>query len=59
MDRDGLESRVAKRLGDPEFSDVHAAYVFGSAAGGLAHSESDFDLAILLDYHKLPTPRER
>jgi predicted nucleotidyltransferase len=59
MDRDGLESSVAKRLSDPEFPDIHAAYLFGSEAGNRAHSESDVDLAVLLDYRRLPTPRER
>jgi predicted nucleotidyltransferase len=36
-----------------------SAYLFGSAAAGLLHRESDLDLAVLLDRAMYPTPRDR
>jgi predicted nucleotidyltransferase len=36
-----------------------SAYLFGSAAAGLMHRESDLDVAVLLDRAMYPTPRDR
>lgn len=42
----------------PELAIV-SAYLFGSHAAGRAHRESDIDVAVLLDWARYPTARER
>ena len=43
---------------NPELG-VSSAYLFGSHAEGRAHQESDVDIAILLDWKRHPTSRDR
>jgi uncharacterized protein len=38
---------------------VSSVYLFGSHAEGRAHRESDVDLAVLLDWKRYPTSRDR
>ena len=38
---------------------VSAAYLFGSHAAGRAHRESDVDVAVLLDWERHPSRRDR
>lgn len=47
--------RAASKLGVP----IVAAYLFGSRAEGRAHRESDIDLAVLLDWGRAGSDRER
>ena len=52
--------RVVRRAFPSLASDaVVSAFVFGSHARGAEHGESDLDVAVLLDFGKLPTRRER
>jgi predicted nucleotidyltransferase len=55
----GVEARLAARLLGGEFADVLAAYLFGSEAEGRSHSQSDVDVAVLLDRSCHPSVRER
>jgi len=59
MARLSLESTLTERFAAPEFADVPAAYLYGSAAEGRMHAESDVDLAVLLDRRLHPSERER
>jgi predicted nucleotidyltransferase len=54
-----IESELAALLGREEFSDVLAAYLFGSHAEDRAHAESDVDVGVLLDVSRLRSERER
>lgn len=38
---------------------IASVYLFGSQAEGRAHRESDIDVAVLFDWHRYPTRRER
>src|SRR5690606_11996434 len=51
--------RLERYFADNRRPDVIAAYLFGSVARGRAHSESDIDVAVLLDRALLPTAHSR
>jgi len=54
----GDESRIAAYFADSRYG-VIAAYVFGSAAEGRMHRDSDIDIGVLLDRSRYRTSAER
>lgn len=58
MDEQQLSNLVRYFIERPALG-VSSLYLFGSHAEGRAHRESDVDLAVLLDWQRYPTSRER
>src|SRR5215212_3401720 len=58
MDAAKLEALRTYFSGRPELG-VASVYLFGSHAEGRAHRESDVDLAVLLEWDRHPTDRDR
>jgi predicted nucleotidyltransferase len=54
-----VESALSEALGQPGAPDVVSAYLFGSAAEGRMHRESDVDVGALLCWASHPTRRDR
>jgi predicted nucleotidyltransferase len=54
---DRLDAELRRRLAGAE--GLVSAYVFGSAADGRTHRESDVDVAVLLRREAYPTPASR
>jgi predicted nucleotidyltransferase len=53
------EATVTATLATSPGCGVVAAWLFGSAASGRLHAESDVDVGVLLDWKVLPTEAER
>ena len=56
---ESTEDIVAVLRDPPTEPGVLAVYLFGSAAAGRMHRESDVDVGVLLDRRRHPTPRAR
>jgi predicted nucleotidyltransferase len=58
MDQD-LPDRLKRFFSERPDLGVASAYLFGSHAEGRAHQESDVDVAVLLQWERYPTSRDR
>lgn len=59
MSKLGIESVLARCLGEGVFPGVVSAYLFGSEAAGRAHLESDVDIGVILRPEAHRTERDR
>ena len=55
---DAIAAAILTAIGE-ERADIASAYLFGSAAEGRAHRESDIDIGVLLGWLAHPTRAER
>jgi predicted nucleotidyltransferase len=53
------EATVTATLATSRVRGLVAAWLFGSAASGRLHAESDVDVGVLLDWQALPTAADR
>jgi uncharacterized protein len=59
MREEAILQRIRRLVESGEIDGVVAVYLFGSHARGTAHSESDIDLAVLLDRQIHPQSEQR
>jgi len=54
-----VSSALTRFFSEQPCPGIVSVYLFGSHASGRAHSESDVDVAVLLDWNRYPVRRDR